>query len=40
MRSFRIYEISPVLGRLESLGWYILGDSPLDSQLVSISVLE
>ena len=29
-----------MVGRLESLGWYVPGDSPLDGQLVSISVLE
>ena len=29
-----------MVGRLESLGWYIPGDSPLDGQLVSISVFE
>ena len=40
MRSFRSYGIPPLLGRLESLGWYIPGDSPLDGQFVSISVLE
>ena len=40
MRSFRFYGIPPILGRLESLGWYIPGDSPLDGQLVIISVME